>query len=248
MTRLTRFLVGLDDTDDLESRGTGFRARQLAEAFARAGLEPAGVTRHQLLVDSRIPYTSHNSSACVEVLGEDADAGRLAAICRSFLRDHSAAGSDAGFCVARADQVVRRLIEFGDRAKRAIVTAAEAEALAAGDRVHLEPVTGSGIGVIGALAAVGLRAGADDGRFLWLPHLRDISGVHSAARLRAALRLDAIETEGGRAAGDEDRVAVGDWPRPLLRRGRAVLLVEEDRREDHEWIVARKDRIKQLSE
>ena len=29
-----RFLVGIDDTDNLESRGTGHRARQLSEALA----------------------------------------------------------------------------------------------------------------------------------------------------------------------------------------------------------------------
>jgi len=29
-----RFLVGIDDTDNLESRGKGHRARQLSEALA----------------------------------------------------------------------------------------------------------------------------------------------------------------------------------------------------------------------
>ena len=46
----------------LETHGTGRRARQLGEVLAADGLaEVDGITRHQLLIDPRIPYTSHNS-------------------------------------------------------------------------------------------------------------------------------------------------------------------------------------------
>lgn len=55
-----RYLIGIDDTDNLESRGTGFRARQLLQRLAEAGFaRPLGITRHQLYVHSDIPYTSH---------------------------------------------------------------------------------------------------------------------------------------------------------------------------------------------
>lgn len=254
-----RILVGIDDTDNLESRGTGHRARQLAAALARRGIAPLGVTRHQLLVDPRIPYTSHNSSACIELRAADNREGEVVAICREFLLQESAPGSDAGLCVAVVQETRRveraftaddleDIIGFGARAKRDVVTATEAEGLAAAARLHLEGLTGTRIGVIGALAAVGLRAGGNDGRFLWMPGLRDLSGIHAAASLRETLGLDAIETEDGRTAGGHERVALGRWPRPLLRNGRSVLLVEEARSEDHEWVVITKERIKQLSE
>ena len=41
---------------------------------------------------------------------------------------------------------------------------------------HLEGVTGERIGVIGALAAVGLRRGGHDGRFIWLEGVRELQG------------------------------------------------------------------------
>lgn len=67
-------LVGIDDTDDHWSPGTGRRARALLHELAAAGLgAPAGATRHQLLVDDRIPYTSHNSSACLAWRSAQAD-------------------------------------------------------------------------------------------------------------------------------------------------------------------------------
>jgi len=55
-------LIGMDDTDNLESRGTGSLARQVAAALA-ADYTLLGVTRHQLLKDPRVPCTKNNSSA-----------------------------------------------------------------------------------------------------------------------------------------------------------------------------------------
>jgi hypothetical protein len=71
-----KIFIGIDDTDNLETRGTGYQARTLGQSLSEAGLfEMRTVTRHQLLVDRRIPFTSHNSSAC------------LAGICKGSLDD-----------------------------------------------------------------------------------------------------------------------------------------------------------------
>jgi hypothetical protein len=61
-----KILVAIDDTDNLESKGTGFRARELAALLHQNDFgHIIGVTRHQLFVHTNIPYTSHNSSACI---------------------------------------------------------------------------------------------------------------------------------------------------------------------------------------
>ena len=243
-----RYLVGLDDTDNLESRGTGHRARQLGDLLARSGMELLGVTRHQLLVDPAIPYTSHNSAACIEVEVPPGVATQLIAVCRDFLLDASAPGSDAGLCVADAESVAGEVVAFGTSAKRIVLNGEAAEQVGSRNRMHLEPLTGTGLGIIGALAAVGLRTGGNDGRFLWLPGLREVSGIHQASQLLQRLRLDAIETESGIQADGLDRVSVGDWPRPLLRGGRKTFLVQETGHEDYRWSSLGKDRLKQLSD
>lgn len=243
-----RFLVGIDDTDNLESRGTGYRARQLSERIARAGAESLGITRHQLLVDPRIAYTSHNSSACLAVECPPALEPELASSCRQFLSLESASGSDAGLCIAHRERVHDLVMMFGRRAKTEVLSIDEAVALGRAHGLQLVGLTGDGGGVIGALAAVGLRAGGNDGRFLWLPGLRELQGVHTAAGLRVRVPLDRIETEAGDRAGPNDRILVGEWPRPVLREGRVVLLVEETQHEGYEWIVAARSRIKELSE
>ena len=82
------YFIGIDDTDNLESRGTGFRARQLAQDLQAAGIARLrGITRHQLCVSPEIPYTSHNSSACLEQNVRDADLPAVRAHCRTYLRN-----------------------------------------------------------------------------------------------------------------------------------------------------------------
>ena len=61
--------IGLDDTDTLESRGTGHLARQIAAALA-SDHTLLGVTRHQLLVDPRVPCTRNNSCAAIVLNGD----------------------------------------------------------------------------------------------------------------------------------------------------------------------------------
>ena len=60
--------IGIDDTDNLESRGTGRLARSIAADLGKT-YDLYGVTRHQLLVHPDIPYTSHNSAAVIHLDG-----------------------------------------------------------------------------------------------------------------------------------------------------------------------------------
>lgn len=257
-----RLLIGIDDTDNLESRGTGYRARQLGQHLAGSDTRIHGISRHQLLVDDRIPYTSHNSAACLDVETAPDRVESVVELAREFLTRESAAGSDAGLCVAPVDRVTDEVMAFGQRAKAELIQLSGAHALAERSGLQLEGLTGERIGAIGALAAVGLRASGNDGRVLWLEGLRELGGVWRVTDLLGALPNIAVQTTSGQAAGNEDRVDLGDWVRPILREGQMILLVEEgeDRSRGRgrsgtngrdkrvEWVVADRSRIKQLSQ
>lgn len=244
-----RYLIGIDDTDNLESRGTGFRARQLLQRLAESGLaRPLGITRHQLYVHPDIPYTSHNSSACLDVEVDEAGdpASRLHDFCRDYLSSESADGSDAGLCIAQYERVAEAMVEFGRAAKRTILTREQARTLATDHGLFLEGVTGDHMGVIGALSAVGLRRGGHDGRFIWLEGVRELTGVESAGRLLETTGIDAVETVDGRAVPREAQVRVHPWPRPVLLNGRAVLLTQETQEENagYSWELLTKEAIR----
>jgi hypothetical protein len=218
---MATILIGLDDTDNDTSPGTGRLARDLSAACAGRGLRPLGVTRHQFLVDRRIPFTSHNSGACVAV---EAGGAGAAAFAFDFVAARAAPGSDPGVCVAEAAAVPDPVVAFARRAVVEVLEMAEALAQAGSARLALRALGGTGLGVIGALASVALRADGNDGRFLDLPGLRDLADRVSI-RAISALGIR-VEAGGGPGAPrPDDPCLTGGWVRPRLVRGEPVLPV-----------------------
>jgi hypothetical protein len=241
---MTCYLIGIDDTDNLESRGTGYRVRQLAGWLVDNHLAaPKGITRHQLLVDARIPYTSHNSSACLVVESERPD--DLWEAAREFLKLTSAYGSDVGLCMAAWKNGHDEILSFGNRAKSEVLTMSEAVQIASRSGIRCEGLTGTGGGIIGALAAIGLHRGGNDGRFLWLPGLRELNGKYAVSDLIVGGHIDRVCTLDHVELLPSESVYVGEWVRPLLRNGKSTLYVEE---QIHEWHILSKEHLKILSD
>jgi hypothetical protein len=239
-----KLLIGIDDTDNLESRGTGYCARQLASWLAENRLAaPGGITRHQLLVDARIPYTSHNSSACLSV--ETVSVLSVWDACCEYLLQAAAPGSDVGLCIAGPEQVSKQVMDFGNHAKQEVLTAGEAEQMASDHQIRLAGLTGTGGGIIGALAGVGLRQAGEDGRFLWLPGLRELQGKYPVAQICADGHIDRVCTPDGIDLTPETLVDVGEWVRPVLRGGQATLYVEQ---QEQGWYSLSKERVKSISD
>ena len=200
------------------------------------------------MIDPRIRYTSHNSSACLTVVAQPDRLDALVETCREYLARESAPGADAGLCIAAWPSAGETMQRFGRQAKHEVVAMTAAISLAKNEHIVLEGVTGDHSGVIGALAAVGLRATGDDGRFLWLQGLRELSGTYAADQLRRATPIESIQTIAGVDVPPADRIDVGEWVRPLLKQGRPLLLVEEaPGHGECEWRVIAKDVVKQLS-
>ncbi|GBE67393.1 hypothetical protein MFM001_38550 [Mycobacterium sp. MFM001] len=247
-------LIGIDDTDDLWSPGTGRRARALLRELAAAGLgDPGGATRHQLLVDDRIPYTSHNSSACLawrSVDGNpDAVAPRVIELAGKFLEQVCPPGADPGLAVAIPGSLdMAPLVEFGFRAKREVLRPNEARELAATLGVHLSGHGGTEGGVLGALAAVGLHLSGNDGLFITLPGLEELPYEARLDELLARAPIDLARDDDGRRPLPGECIELGDWVRPVLVDGLAVLLLEPPRERpdgSRSWRTAPRAVVKQ---
>lgn len=214
--------VGIDDTDMPGTPGTNQLARALVARLADR-CEPVRITRHQLLSDPRVPCTSKNGSASILLRPRnDERAGTLVPELRAGMRDWFVPGSDPGLCAA--DAVPEAIIAFGRRCQSALVHQAEARELAAAHGLHLEGLGGTEGGVIGALAAVGLAACADDGRVVQLGDWPDdLAGPQDVARIRE--RGIDVRTIGGGEHVPGGRVDVGKHLRPNVRAGQVVLFV-----------------------
>jgi hypothetical protein len=238
---IPRWLVGIDDTDNLESRGTGFRARDLAKKLQELGIARLyAVTRHQLFVSPEIPYTSHNSAACLALDFHADDYPVVRDFCRDYLARESAEGSDAGLCIAEEQRIPASVINYGQRAKVEVLQIPSSHALAAAEQIFLEGLTGTRQGVIGALSAVGLHRTRNDGRFLWMRGVRDMQpGTYSLKELKAQTDIEAFESIAGtEIIADDAVISFTDWARPVFKGGRSVLLLEPE--EDDQPPLARR--------
>lgn len=220
-------LIAIDDTDNTTSIGTGRLSRMLADELVRSGLlNDTRVTRHQLLVHPDIPYTSHNSSACIEAVHGRGSRDEIIQLSRDFLRNHFHEGANPGLCVMDMDEVPGELSEFGKRAQSSVIPLAEGKALALSVSKTRPTVWWNGEtgrGCIGAMAAVGLRRTGNDGTYIGLRGIRDITGMVTAGTLLQDTAIDRITDLDGKDLPPETLIDSQDWIRPRLKDNLVVL-------------------------
>ena len=231
--------IGIDDTDNETSRGTGHLARLLAAECVQRGMKMRGVTRHQFLQDPAIPFTSHNSGACIAL--ETGNGISQAEFVFDYVQQRAAKGSDPGVCLAEAEQITGEMEQFGQAATARIVTMEEAYELAKQAGVALRGLGGDNLGVIGALGSVGLRAEGNEGRYIDLPGLRELPDrVEAETFCCMGINLHYRIAESQPRPADSYETL--GWVRPRLENGKPVLWVEWSAA-NHAWIpVDRKKR------
>ncbi len=244
------YLVGIDDTDNLVSRGTGFIGRTMGEEINASGLGICGgVSRHQLLFDPRVPYTSHNSSLCLEI--ETSKPNEVWDLMVEYLIRSCAEGSDCGLCMVELDMIPDSIIKWGLKAKKDLVKQVDAFKLAKKENIRLIGLTGNHDGVIGSMAAVGLRASGNDGRFVGLKgtEVRTIIGIKTPAEIKKLVLLHKVITPDGELIDENSPILLEGWLRPVHRNGLITLIVNKiDNNEEYSYQLAAKDYIKSISD
>jgi hypothetical protein len=199
------------------------------------------------LFDDRIPYTRQNRAIClaikwtgsVEALGFAMD--RIA--------EWSPTGSDPGVCIAAARSVGQAVMAWGQAATCQVLMMDDAIGIAARAGLRLSALGGTGGGIIGALASVGLRAGGNNGRFVDLPGLRQLGEMVSQQDLdRLGIEIQHVSAQENRKdyhchilAGA--RYKTLDWVRPQLIEGKAVWLVQWSDEHDA-WISVDRKKVR----
>ncbi len=167
---MEQYLISVDDTDDVTKEiSTGRIAEMIGDRLCdESGVIMDGISRHQLLLSDEISYTSHNSSMCFEIEYKKGARQEIMLICENIIRDHMAGASDPGLAVCSLNELndrdAKRIIDYGFSAKREVKTKKDAYDLASSvNALSLKELGGSGIGIIGALAGIGLRLSRSDG-------------------------------------------------------------------------------------
>lgn len=226
-----KVLVCIDDTDNLESKGTGAISNEIRQMIENNNWgECSFITRHQLFLHDDIPYTSHNSSMCFEANIYKEHFEKFVENATIYLRNESADGSDPGICVAVVDKIVDKdsLIEFGLRAKRSILTKEEAYELADGMGLYLSEQGGTGEGIIGALAGIGLRLSKDDGELKGgIPELNK-EKEYKVSEILKLKNIDKVSSIDMRDLSDNEVIKIVWKAKPILNKGELVLFVKKN--------------------
>ncbi|MDN5352456.1 MAG: hypothetical protein PWQ12_1376 [Clostridiales bacterium] len=226
------YYICIDDTDTLDSKGTGEIAEELSIALESIGCGiPSAVSRHQLYFHPDIPYTSHNSSMCFELKNSDVTLETLIDFCGSYLKTQSAVGSDPGLCILSADQLNNpdreALIQFGYRAKKEVLTKESAYDLAKRYNIHLSEHGGTGQGIIGALAGVGLRMDGNDGRYKGKIFLGENCDNMLAKDILSHPQIDCIRSSDGEPVEADAVIFVSDRIKTVRVDGQSTLIVQK---------------------
>ena len=235
-----RYLLAIDDTDRENWPGTGHLLEKIRNDIEKKQWGTTDrITRHQLLVHPSIPYTSHNSVMCFSgVITERETVNSIIDLAISYIKKEAAPESDPGLCVVFPDKlsIPEQLISFGQRAKREKIGKEEAYALAELERlsIYLSEQGGTGEGVIGALAGVGLRLSGNDGRFRGSHFLVEKMTKYKVSDLyqMGEGKIDEVCTEHGVTLSGEEYVFLEGKIKTILKDNKSVLPVKEVKERD----------------
>lgn len=227
-----KFYLCIDDTDNLDSIGTGTIAEQIQEKLVTHGYGPCSlVTRHQLFIHQDIPYTSHNSSMCFHGEAPDEALSSIIDIASQHLDTVAAVGSDPGLCVLKfnAESNYNELINFGKDAKKKVLTKDDALSCAKKIQLHLSEHGGTGQGIIGAMAGVGLRIFGCDGEVKGALKNIEINKQYSVSELKKLPELaqvfDLVDKE---PLDDAIPINMCNRTKTVLYKNQYVLFVKKD--------------------
>jgi len=222
-----RIYLGFDDTDTEDAdRGTGKLARWFENQLPD-DCRMSGVLRQQLLVHEDIPYTSHNSAACVVIDAPDATFFDIIIDRASqHVQQYYLEGSDPGICAAiDGDSALSELMQFGRECTQKVLT--QKDALYAARQVHLSGHGGTNDGIIGAAAAVGLTATGWSGRFIERDGLRKIPAIISVRDIDTlGIKVVSLDRDAS-VPKPEEMIITKNWVRPRLLGREPVLIVVE---------------------
>ena len=232
-----RFVIGIDDTDDQDGRGTSKLGRAWAAAIEAEGFGATrGVTRHQLWQSPKVDATNHNRAVAIAVETERT-ALDLEDHVVDFVREHASTEANPAIGILSRHTDMPHALAWGRRAQQELLKLADAERYATESNVLLRGLGGNRSGMIGALAAVGLHAGGKDGLFVQLAGIRELEGRVTAGQIRERSALvHVVDEDTGEELDRDDLVDTGNWVRPRMTEDEPVLLTRRSPDEHKLWL------------
>ncbi|QCD53388.1 hypothetical protein [Campylobacter sp. RM16192] len=222
--------ISIDDTDEIGYlKSTGMLTEMMAE-FIDSNFAPCSfVSRHQLFIDERINYTSHNSSMCFTTHLDENEFVKVIKFVEKLLIDESAPSSEPGFAIAFEDEIlnINEFIKFGKRAKCEYITKDEAYSEAAKQNIYLKELKNAGHSIIGTLSGIALRLDGNDGRVKGKTKMpKDEMSVKELLDLGFC---DEVLDENFNLVDKKEKIITKSKLKLIVKNFKAVLLVKSDK-------------------
>lgn len=246
-----KIIICVDDTDDLtKETSTGKIASEIRKTIKKEFKGKCeDITRHQLLIHEDVPYTSHNSSMCFRADIEKEDYEKVIRISKEIIKKNMAKSSDPGLCVVIEDKLENKktLIDYGFLAKRKVIKKEESYALAEKLGIFLEELGGTGQGVVGALAGIGLRLSGNDGEFKGRIDLDDGKNSITVEEIKEQYSIDEVRTLDGEEVKDNVDIALEGKNKIILMDNKRIFYIEEQLKDGkNTYIAVSKDEIRNM--
>lgn len=240
MMKSNHLFIGIDDTDCLNSKGTEHFTRCLGREIEQNGLGIiAGISKHQLWQEGSIDYTTANQAVCIELKNADSIAS-VAVFVRDYIYENASGKSQTGFCISNAKGIPNTVVQFGLNCKKKLMNTNLAYSVASAAHIHIEGIRKNAAGIIGALAAIGLRATGADGYVICVKghEFSTMSGVFHAGEIYCHTRVDSIITTDGFKIPVHATIEWQGDAHPVIMENYITLLVEEHpEKEKCDWRV-----------
>lgn len=243
-------IICVDDTDSMDkTTSTGKIAGDIKKVIEQNNFGVCeDITRHQLLLHPDIPYTSHNSSMCFAAEIDQNHADEIINMAVDIITDGMAAEADPGLCLCFPQLLTKddqqKLVSFGQIAQKEVLTKKDTYDLAQALNIHLSEHGGTGQGIIGALAGVGLRISGNDGTYkgkLKITASRD-DGLVSVDEICRQTHCDQVRDMQGNILPGDLLIEIGSYAKAVLRDYKKIILVVPQ--EDGTYITCSKEQIR----
>jgi|GEM_PF-1063181 len=224
-----KIFVAIDDSRQLDGAKAGQTASILTKFIEENGWGKCAIpSRHRLYSHPDTACIKHNTARSFSAdIGEQYLQNFIDHACK-LIKTTGAPNSNAGLAVAVPELMENKddLIDYAYRTKEEIVSKTEALEFSKKPGIYLFELSGSGQGIIGALAAAGLRITGNDGQFRGKLHIG--TGEDYIATVKEIVNesyVEQVKNMDFNNVGDDECVRMGEKVKIVLLDNKYTLMV-----------------------
>lgn len=224
-----KMYFALDDSRRVDGGGAGETLALLTSAIENQGWGHCSLpSRHRLYPHPESGCKKHNTARSFSADIETQYLNPFIEYAGRLIQSHGSPDSNTGMAIAVPEQMqdLTELIDYAYRAKEGLVTREEVLMLADRPGLYIQALSGNGNGIIGALAAVGLRMTGNDGQFRGKLKLGSGEGyITSAADILQNTYVEQIKTMDMMNICEDESIRMGEKVKIVLMDHKYTLMV-----------------------